>query len=96
MVLVACLAIGSRGDVEPLLAVLEILVESSGHNCTGAGEVGKDPVRARLACRKTVWDEIVRDRSLLTCLASAGRHRCLCTVLSLLLNSLPNTQCTSL
>jgi hypothetical protein len=47
---VACLALGSRGDVEPLLAVLERLL-----TLTPSAHV-------TLACREEVWDEIVAHR----------------------------------
>ncbi|KAJ1484868.1 hypothetical protein T484DRAFT_1893563, partial [Baffinella frigidus] len=46
-VTVACLALGSRGDVEPLLAVLERLLTLT------------PSVHVTLACREAVWDEIV-------------------------------------
>ena len=44
---VACMALGSRGDAEPLLVVLE--------RCVGDG-IG---VHARFACRPRVWAELV-------------------------------------
>ena len=44
---VACMALGSRGDAEPLLVVLE--------RCVGDG-IG---VHARFACRPGVWAELV-------------------------------------
>ena len=47
---VACLALGSRGDVEPLLAVLERLLTLA------------PSAHVTLACREEVWDEIVAHR----------------------------------
>ena len=47
---VACLALGSRGDVEPLLAVIERLLTLT------------PSARVTLACREEVWGEIVAHR----------------------------------